>query len=372
MKEFIGATLTWMKRLALVAVSLLLLAGCSHDTKASGDPKEQTDAVFDGIGEAEPGCAVAVQGDGKLLYSAAYGVADVDKGTKITPTTRFELASVSKQFTAAAVYLLADEGKVRLDDDIHVSVPELPDYGATVTIDQLIHHTSGVPDYVETLSNRHADTDVTTMAEALDVLRSRKRLEFRPGSKYEYSNSGYLLLGLVVTRASGMSYRQFLEQRIFQPLGMDRSLVRDRHDEEIADSAIGYDKSKKGKFVTDVSNWEQVGDGGVQSTAEDMAKWLGNLSTWTVGGDALHRAMFATGKLTRGDNTDYGGGLEIDRSNGLEVSHTGSWAGYRSALDAYPDNTVGVAVLCNRDDADAGDKDYAGDTLTIWYDAVSR
>ncbi len=298
----------------------------------------------------EPGCAVSLVVQGEVVFEGGYGTADLSTGVPIDERTTFDIASVSKQFTAAAVYLLAEAGDLSLDDDIGDHVPELPDYGVPVTLDDLVHHTSGLVDYTELLGEDFSDTDVTTTAQALDALAAVPDLNFDPGSRFEYSNSNYFLLGLVVEQVDGRTLADFLADEVFAPLGMDQTIVRDDADLVVADGAEGYVADDEGGFEPDTTNWEQAGDGAVWTSVRDLQRWAANLSTFEVGGPDLRRDLLAPGPVLD-DGLGYGGGLTL--LPGGRVEHSGAWAGFVSELLVDPRERTSVAVLCNRDDGDA-------------------
>jgi len=297
----------------------------------------------------EPGCAVGVAQAGTPIFRGGYGVADLATGEPIGPTTTFDIASVSKQFTAAAVLLLADRGDLALDDPVRRHVPELPAADAAVTLEQLLHHTGGLPEYTELLGEEYDDTDVTTTAQALDAVAAAGGPVFTPGSEFEYSNTGYFLLGLVVARVAGVSLGTFVERELFEPLGMDASVVRDDADLDVPEGAEGYLVTGDGGFEPDTTNWEQVGDGAVWTSVDDLLRWADNLTTFAVGGAALRAGMLTPGP--RPDDEEglgYGGGLSL---GGGFIEHSGAWAGFLSELVVVPATDTAVVVLCNRDDA---------------------
>ncbi len=333
----------------LVAVALGLTAVSAG---AARDPREAAvDAVFERVDHPDtPGCAVGVGERGATVYARGFGMADLGQGTPITRRSVFDIASVSKQLTAAVTFLLVAEGRVALTDLAERWVPELPDVAAGVTIEQLIHHTSGLPDYTVLLDA--GDETRTTNADALGTLDDLRHLRFEPGARFEYSNTNYMLLAVVAERASGQGFRGLLAARVLEPLGMRDTFVRDDATEPIPRGAVGY-TPRRGEFIRDVSSWQQTGDGAVQTTVDDLLRWAGNLSSFSVGGAALRAAMFTPGRrLDQG--IGYGGGLSIDhdRDEALLVEHSGAWAGYTADLVARPDDGVAVVVLCNRADVD--------------------
>lgn len=323
------------------------------------------DEIFADVdGSDTPGCVVGVQRDDRLAFSKAYGQADLSAGTPLTTDTRFDLASVSKQLTAATVLLLAGEGLVDLGRDVRSYVPGLPDYGSPVTIEQLIHHTGGLPDYIELMFNAgFEEPERTTDADAFTVLSTAPRLRFRPGTRHEYDNTGYFLLAAVVQAATGRSLREVAGERLFQPLGMGATSFRDATVDTPAGTALAY-QPHGNDWELQVSEWRQVGDGGVFSTVGDLLRWAANFWTRRVGGHDLFKAMTAKGRLADGSTFDYGAGIEVEDDGELSLSHTGSWAGYRSALIVHPKDRMAVAVLCNNASEDV--YDHATETLDLF------
>ncbi len=247
------------------------------------------DAVFkDYATRTSPGCALGILRDGKVLYSRGYGMADLNQSTPIAPSTVFDVGSVSKQFTAASLVLLANEGKLALTDDVRKYLPEIPDYGTPITLDHLLHHTSGLRDYNDLLVYKgYRYEDVTSDEDALEILSRQRALDFQPGTKWRYSNTNYFLAAEVVERVTGKSLAVFAKERLFQPLGMARSHFRDDHTAIVPGRATAYAPSEKGGFQIDMSNWDQLGDGQVQTNVLELAKWEGNFFKPTVGGSAL-------------------------------------------------------------------------------------
>lgn len=304
------------------------------------------------VGDAdEPGCAAGVARDGEVLYAGGHGVADLAAGRPLDEDTTFDIASVSKQFTAAAVVLLVADGELDLDDDVREYVPELPDRGVTVTLEQLLHHTGGLPEYTELLAEDFDDTDVTTTEQALDAVVAAPASGVEPGTVFEYSNTGYFLLALVASRVAGVPFRELVADRLFTPLAMDASDVRDDADLHVPDGAEGY-VVEDGDFGPGTTNWEQVGDGAVWSSVTDLLRWADNLQTFAVGGEALREGLLTPGPVPDEEGFGYGGGLTI--GDGI-IEHSGGWAGFSSDLLVEPATGTAVVVLCNRDDPDPYD-----------------
>jgi CubicO group peptidase (beta-lactamase class C family) len=275
-------------------------------------------------------------------------MANLEHAIAITSRTVFDIGSTSKQFTASAIALLAQDGKLTLDDDVRKHIPELPQYQKAITIRHLLNHTSGLRD-LTLMSLRGVNFDgVTTDEDALDLIGRQKALNFEPGSEYLYSNSGFFLLSTIVRRASGKSLAQFAHERIFAPLGMHDTHFHDDHTHIVPLRATGYEPSPDGGFRISMSGFEQTGDGAVMTTVEDLLKWDNNFYTPTIGGEPLLRDLHTMGVLTNGRVLSYALGLMIDEYRGLRrVRHGGSWAGYRADLVRFPDTRTTVACLCN-------------------------
>ena len=317
-------------------------------------PSEQVDKLFEKMDRTiSPGCAVAAMRDGKILYQRGYGMADLDHNVPITADTVFHVASMSKQFTAAAIVMLAQERKLSLDDEVRKYVPELPDFGAPVTLRQLVHHTSGLRDQWELLglAGWRYSLDLITDDDVLSIMSRQKDLNFPPGSKHMYSNTGYTLLAQVVKRVSGQSFREFTTSRIFQPLGMRNTHFRDDHAEIVKNMAYGYLPAKD-TFRISITNFDTVGATSLLTAIEDLALWDENFYNPRVGGPEMIRQMLERGKLSDGEQLDYAFGLVIGKHRGLAtVDHAGGDAGYRSDMIRFPDQHFTAVCLCNRADS---------------------
>jgi len=312
--------------------------------------EEQVDqlmATYDRPGT--PGCAVGLYRNDALAHAKGYGMADLEQGTPITSRTVFDIGSTSKQFTAASLVLLQNQGKLSLSDDVRTFIPELPDYGNVITIRHLLNHTSGLRDYIRLMLMMGTDIDdVTTDEEALRAITLQRALNFQPGEEHLYSNSGYFLASLIVERVSGQTLRTFARKHIFEPLGMNHTTYIDDHTAIVPHRAIGYDNSPRGGYRRDVSYWEQNGDGAVFTTVEDLLKWDQNFYNPRIGGANLNEALLQRGILNSGDTLDYALGLRHGEHREVKtVRHGGSWGGYRAELMRVPSEHVSVAVLCN-------------------------
>lgn len=337
---------------AIVALSVMTAAASAQRLSLEADPARaaQVDAIFaDYDKPTSPGCAVAVYHEDRIVYRRAYGMANLDHDVRLTPGSVFHVASVSKQFTAAAILVLAQEGKLSLGDDIRKYVPELPDFGQTITIRHLANHTSGIRDQWDLLglAGWRYSRDLITDDDVLELLRRQKDLNFKPGERHLYSNSGYTLLAIIVSRVSGQSFREFTDARIFKPLGMANTHFRDRFTDIVKNQAYGY-APDRGTFRLSVTNFDTAGATSLLTTVEDMARWHANFDTRTVGGDRLVTGLLERGVLNDGRRIDYALGISHGTYRGLAtVGHGGSDAGYRSVFMRFPAQRFGVACLCN-------------------------
>jgi CubicO group peptidase (beta-lactamase class C family) len=300
---------------------------------------------------------VAVVHDGRFFFSRGYGSANLDYGVPIDGRSVFYLASVSKQFTAAAVALAAAEDRLAIDGEVQRWIPELPEYGTPITVRQLVHHTSGLRDYLTLipLSGRRAD-DHWTDAALLDLIARQRATNFTPGAEFLYSNTGYVLLAEIVGRATNSSLRRYADARIFRPLGMHDTHFHDDAGAVVPRRVIGYDRNADGSFR--LNHWfafNKVGDGGLYSSAEDLAHWEENFHEGGLGGAPFLAQMHQRGVLTSGDTVPYAFGLTHGSYRGLRtVSHGGGLAGFRTMILRFPDQRFSSIVLCNTSVANAG------------------
>ncbi len=312
--------------------------------------RAQVDAVFAQYEKTDsPGCALGVFHQGTIEYARGYGMANLELGDSIAPSTVFDIGSTSKQFSAFSILLLEQDGKLDIDDDVRKYVPELPNYGPTITIRHLLHHTSGLRDYLGLfwLGGTHWK-DVTTSQDALDAIVRQKALNFEPGDEYLYSNSGFFLLSEIVKRVSGKTLPEFARERIFEPLGMRHTRYLDDPQDIVPNRSTGYDFTPEGELEIDMSDFEQTGDGAVYTTIEDLFLWDRNFYEPRVGTAAILAQMQTPGTLQNGKSISYGLGLVMRDFRGLKtVSHGGSWAGYRAELLRFPADELSVACLCN-------------------------
>jgi CubicO group peptidase (beta-lactamase class C family) len=323
----------------------------------SDSVQARVDSVFAFVDRDAPGCALGVVLDGRLAYARGYGLANLDWGIPISTSTVFDIGSVSKQFTATAIALLDLDGVLSLDDDVRRWIPELPDYGTPITIRHLLNHTSGVRDYLTLATMAGTDfANVFDEFDGIELIVRQRGLNFPPGSEYLYSNSGYLMLANVVRRATGTSLRAFLEERVFEPLGMAHTSIWDDNTEILAERATGYAPDGEGGWEIDHAwNFQMGGDGQVITSIDDLVTWDANFYDPKVGGRGLLERLHTRGLLTTGDTIAYALGLTVDEYRGVRrVTHGGAWAGFRAMLARYPDQRTSVIVECNRSDANTG------------------
>lgn len=363
---------------------LLILACLATQPIAAGapDPEDKSarvDALFAGlVGEHSPGCAVGVIEDGQFVFQKGYGLANLAHDVPITPKTRFRLASTSKQFTAAAIAILVRQGKVSLGDDIRKFLPELPDYGEKVTVANLVHHTSGLPGEYEEVGFRleewpdyyHEYEDFFTenkwfgREEFLSNSTYFKRiaavgnLRFKPGSRYEYNNPGYFLLGQIVERVTGQTLRKFADANIFKPLGMNDSFFNDRGVEVVRNGADGYLTLPDGRVLIYNTDLNMVGEDGVYTTLEDFLRWDRNFygNVLNDSDPGLIELMTTPDTIVRRDGPEdrlvhgsrYAFGLQI-RDDGPRTVHfhSGWYVGFRTHARRYPQQRFSVVLLCN-------------------------
>ena len=329
-----------MRRLAAVpVVTIALLAGTSAGAQ---DVAGEVDRIFGWATEATPGCAVAVSREGELVVNRAYGSADLERGTPITPRTRFDIGSVQKQFTAASILLLAQEGRLSLSDDVRAHIPELPDYGHTITLDHLLTHTSGIRDWAGMLGMAADEPHVLTF-----ILRQRG-VNFAPGEEWSYSSSGYELLKEIVSRVSGMPFSAFTRTRLFEPLGMRSTEYREDMRADLENLALAYQRDGDG-FRVDMMLGNARGGGALLSNPTDLLIWHEALLEGRLGAFVTERIQEPT-TLNNGRELGYARALFVDSDrDGRRVWHTGGAAGYSTFLGGYPERRLAMAITCNLD-----------------------
>lgn len=335
----------------LAAAALLACAAPLAAQSGTAADRARLDRMFAEVDtDSTPGCVVAVARRGQPTLVRAYGLANLETGTPNTPATVFEAGSVSKQFTAAAVLLLAQQGRLSLDDDVRRYLPELPEYGAPVTLRQMLNHTSGLREWsnLAELGGWPRGTRVYTQADVLRLAARQRALNFAPGTEYLYSNTNYTLAAIVVERVSGVPFAEFTRRALFEPLGMTHTGWRDDHRAVVRGRADAYGSGEGGGWRLNMPFENTLGHAALLTTVEDLLRWNANLDEPAVGGADFARHMQEPGRLVGGRAGPYALGLEVGTRGGTRaVSHAGATGGYHSFLGRYPDAGLSVALLCN-------------------------
>lgn len=316
---------------------------------ATAEQAARVDALFaEFAAPGAPGASVVVARGDSIVFARGYGLADVHHGVPVVPSTAFRLASVTKQFTAAAILTLVEAGTLRLDDRLGDVLASVPAYAQEVRVRQLLNHTSGIPDYEALLGN--GDGPQVKDRDVLTLLHQAKKLYFAPGTSWRYSNSGYALLALIVERASGESYARYLRHRVFDRAGMPTAVAHEDGVDTVVDRAYGHSGHAGAWQRTDQSRTSAVlGDGGIYASAEELAHWSAALAHNAVLTAASFEAGTTPATLASGEHTAYGYGWFLDSYRGhRRQRHEGDSIGFRTAIQRYPDVGLTVVVLVNR------------------------
>ena len=336
---------------------LTTLAACTQNHSDSLGPA--MNSIFKQYNNATgPGCAVSVIRDGRVIFSKGYGIANLEYDIPITPSTIFDIASVSKQFTGLAISTLVEQGKVTLDDDIHKYLPEVPVFYRPVTVRQLLHHSGGVRDWPQTLNAAGWRWDeVFSFSDIMRMVRKQKDLDFEPGSRFSYSNTGYNLLAAIVEKLSGQTFRTWTDSAIFKPLGMHSSHFLDDYSRIIKGLAYSYNRTNQG-FEKNVGELTAYGSSSLFTSVGDLDKWVINFQSQVSKKNPVYLRMLTEGTLNNGETVHYGYGLGHGEDRGLKtISHTGGWQGYRTIISNYPDENLSIIILSNAAEFDP--QDYA-------------
>lgn len=369
-----------MRALGVLSIGALLAATSICDAQSVvGGAATEIAKVFDGIAsDRTPGLAVLVKKDGRIVFERGYGAKELRTGSKIDTKTDFRLASVTKQFTAMAVVLLVHDKKLKYETTLGEIFPEFPEYGSKITVRQLLNHTSGLPDYEDLMDTIEKSKGKIWSpekqiqdVEVLQLLEKENKGKFAPGTKWEYSNSGYVLLGLLVAKVTGRSYGEFLHERIFAPLEMTNTIVFEKGKNSVPNRAYGHTKADSGYKEKDQSSTSAtLGDGGVYSSVEDLSKWDDALTNYTLLSatemkPALEPAQFGgranavlpddAPAALHGAPVEYGFGWFLDPYKGHQrMWHYGDTMGFKTAIQRFMRDGLTVIVLCNRTDLDPG------------------
>jgi len=369
------------RTLLCFALAFLVLGVLSESLAQSHEDSAESkiDALFSGVTARDaPGLAALVRENGKTVFEQGYGLRDLRTKTKIDAHTNFRLASFTKQFTAMAIMLLAHDGKLGYDETLTEIFPDFPVYGKSITIRNLLNHTSGLPDYEDlmeraerTNGQRWSPEKQIQDSEVLELLKKEKSGKFAPGTSWSYSNSAYVVLGLIVAKVSGKPYSEFLGERMFTPLKMDRTLVHQKGKNKVEDRAFGHSREHDAFQETDQSSTSAtLGDGGIYSNLEDLAKWDDALRNHTLLSEKEMQPALTPVKLNDGseprwpteandDNlhpgkpVSYGFGWFLDPYNGRRrMWHTGSTMGFRTVIERFLGENLTIIILSNRTDLD--------------------
>ena len=346
-----------MKGFTLLILFLLTCAPLNAQTTSSPTPNAQVDKLFAQWDKPDsPGCALGVIKEGKFVYTRGYGSANLDYNVPLSADSVFYIASTSKQFTAASILLLARQGKLALNDEVRKYIPELPQYEAPITVEHLVHHTSGLRDYLELmgLAGKNVEDNFGN-EEALELITRQRSLNFKPGEKYLYSNSNYVLLAEIIRRVSGKTLRAFTEEQLFKPLGMPNTHFNDDRKVTVKNRVVSYAPGGNNEFRQFIKNINAVGDGNLLTSVADLLKWDQNFYTETVGGPGFTAQMRTRGRLNDGQEIFYGFGLGNEEYRGLQtVRHGGAFLGFRTEMLRVPAHKFTVICLCNVSTANAG------------------
>jgi len=345
------------KTVLILFLSIIIFSLAASDlqafrTQQREDLTAKVDELFEQWNKNDsPGAAIGIFQEGRIIYARGYGMANLEHNIPITPQSVFRVGSVSKQFTAMCIALLVEQGKISLDDDIRKYLPEMHEFDHDVTVRHLIHHTSGMRDYLvlQGLAGRSQGYFYNSR-DVLDLLSRQKGLDFRPGDAYSYSNSGYFLLAEIVNRASGLKTREFAKKYIFEPLGMNSTHFHDDPNMIVKNRAAGYMPLEEGGFRIHMTQLDMIGDGGIFTSVEDFFKWDQNFFANRLGkgSSELIKMVITPGKLNDGKGINYAFALVVDRYKGLKtIGHSGSFVGYKAHYLQFPEPGFSVVILSN-------------------------
>jgi CubicO group peptidase (beta-lactamase class C family) len=333
----------------------MLLPCCLIACSQSNDDVigNKCDSIFNGY-KHKPGVAVLIVRDGKIAFEKGYGLANLEYDIPVTPATVFDIASVSKQFTGYAISTLIQQGKISPDDDIHKYLPDVPNFGKTITIRNLIHHTSGLRDWPEAL---HAAgwrwDEAFAWDDILRMVKQQKELDFEPGSRYQYSNTGYNLLAAIVEKVTGKSLPVWIDENIFKPFNMSSSQVLTDYSKVIKNVAGSYYPDKDGFHKSNdmLTAW---GSSSIFTTVEDLSKWVIHFQRGLDEKDPVYLRMIETDKLNNGEKNSYAYGNAIIDDQGLmNINHTGGWASFATVISTYPSQRISIILLSNNGSFDS-------------------
>ncbi len=333
----------------LSALFFLLLSGVSVAQKKPDSLALKMDALFEKYNnKTGAGLAAGIVQNGKVIFKKGYGLANLEYDIPNTSSSIFDIASVSKQFAGLAISMLVQEGKLSLTDDIHKYLPEVPDFGKTITINHLVHHTSGLRDWPEGLNVAGWRWDeVFSFEDIQRMVKHQKELDFEPGSKYSYSNTGYNLLALIVEKVTGKSFREWTDANIFTPLQMNSSHFLDDHSKLIKNMAYSYYKEGN-EYHKNMTGLTALGSSSLFTNVDDLCKWVIHFDAQVTAKNPVYLRMLETVPLNNGDKNTYAFGLGLGEAGGLKtVTHTGGWASYATVIMNFPDEKLSIILLGN-------------------------
>ena len=336
-----------MKQFFTLLLVFAGLTGCAQTLPAN--LQTGIDSIFKDFAKPDaPGVAVLIVKDGKVAFEKGYGMANLEYDMPVTPTSVFDIASVSKQFTGYAISTLIQEGKISPADDIHKYLPDVPDFGKKITIHNLIHHTSGLRDWPEGLHAAGWRWDESfTYDDIMRMVNKQHDLDFEPGSKYQYSNTGYNLLAAIVAKVSGKTFPEWAAENIFKPFGMQATMVNDDYSRIIPHLASSYYQDGNA-YHKATDQLTAFGSSSIYTTVEDLSKWVIRFQQGLAGKDPVYLRMIQTDTLNDGKPNHYAYGLGVGDYNGVkEISHNGGWASYATNISNFPDQKVGIILLSN-------------------------
>jgi CubicO group peptidase (beta-lactamase class C family) len=351
-----------MKKLVLAGLFTILFTAISHAQPANDSLSAAIDAIFKKYdGKDRPGCAIAIIKNNEVIYKKGYGMANLEYDIPNTSASVFDIASVSKQFAGYAIATLLVDKKIALDDDVRQYLPDVPDFGKKITIRHLVHHTSGLRDWPQTLHIAGWRWDEAfSFSDIMRMVKQQKDLDFEPGARYSYSNTGYNLLAAIVEKVTGQSFSQWTDTYIFKPIGMGNSRFLDNHTDVVKNMAYSYYPTDKG-FKKSLNSLTAYGSSSLFTSVDDLSKWAIHFTKSIESKSPVYMQMLEDGTLNSGGKVKYGYGLAYGSDEGFRtISHTGGWASYRTVLMHYPDQQVSFILLGN-----AGDFDLGGCTSAV-------
>ena len=339
----------------------LLITFCLYTVFSIGQIKESQaiDSIFSEWNKPNtPGCVLGIIKDGKLIYAKGYGLANMEYDIQNSATSVFRIGSTSKQFTAACIVLLAEQGKLSLDNPLSDFFPDFPEYANKITIRHLLNHTSGIRDYLQLAYLKgYGDDDFYVNDNIMKWLVNQTDLNFSPGAEHLYSNSGYWLLGQIVHKSAGVNMADFAQKEIFEPLGMNNTHFHNDHTQIVKNRASGYVPNGNDTYKISMTTLDMIGDGGIFTTIKDIKKWDDAYYNSKVLSRTFWSMMTKQGVLNNGEAIDYASGLMISEYKGLKtIRHGGAFVGFRAELLRFPEQHLSIAIFANRGDANPSRK----------------